>query len=552
MERLVDDMAHSVATNVDALLRETAVPPEKSKSTTTSISHGYSDMTYLSPTKLSQGVALPHTDDGHVDGQEEQRLQVNPNADITSTHIPPNSTANAGAEQPCRALAAVPREFQVSNRNGMKHGAGEDCDSLSPDKLTPRDLNRLIFDSRGTGDRSPAVSHSSASTSCLDRHSSKPTAELQHVQADGHAKPAVRGKVSLWVPSTCGGVEGAECRHKVPEPPLRDALLTQAMTDNRAKYYSVLGPRQGRTEPSSSSTTMAIGVRAYAVARSSTTCGMPQQRGQSGVTSAKHEAEVYDQAVTQAPPHVSPRCGLETGTDDDVDAVEVDDGISPGVEVERDLMLHRRLPNRGSMKLTERGATQVGSVRVKGGEGATEAQVIRESSPSEPAVHAAPWPECPQAPMDQPETASAGVGCKGGGNRGMTRSDNGASVTETEPQLSHREVQLQQSLSLVQESLLRERARVYAQHGIASVAQGGEAAGCHQGVHVCVHVYMRDAYTTHIHRNTRTHVVHVMHACMHACIHPSIHPSIHTRIHPYIHTYLQVVQRQGVFKVRVD
>ena len=90
MERLVDDMAHSVATNVDALLRETAVPPEKSKSTTTLISHGYSDMTYLSPTKLSQRVALPHTDDGHVDGQEEQRLQVNPNADITSTHIPPN------------------------------------------------------------------------------------------------------------------------------------------------------------------------------------------------------------------------------------------------------------------------------------------------------------------------------------------------------------------------------------------------------------------------------------------------------------------------------
>ena len=121
----------------------------------------------------------------------------------------------------------------------------------------------------------------------------------------------------------------------------------------------------------------------------------------------------------------------------------------------------------------------------------------------------------------------------------MTGSDNGASVTETEPQLSHREVQLQQSLSLVQESLLRERERVYAQHGIASVAQGGEAAGCHQGVHVCVHVYMRGAYTIHIHRNTRTHVVHV-------------HTYIHASIHPYIHTYLQVVQRQGVFKVRVD
>ena len=205
MERLVDDMAHSVATSVDALLRETAVPPEKSKSTTT-ILHGYSDMTYLSPTKLSQG---PHTDDGQVDGQGEQRLQVNPNADITSTHIPPNSTANAGAEQPRRALAAVPREFQVSNRNGMQHGAGGDCDSLSPDKLTPRDLNRLIFDSRGTDGRSPAVSHPSASTSCLDRHLSlKPTAELHHVQADGGARPGVPGKVSLWLPSTRGGVVG--------------------------------------------------------------------------------------------------------------------------------------------------------------------------------------------------------------------------------------------------------------------------------------------------------------------------------------------------------
>ena len=286
------------------------------------------------------------------------------------------------------------------------------------------------------------------------------------------------------------------------------------MTDNRAKYYSVVGPRQGRVEPSSSSTTMAIGVRAYAVARSSTTCGTLSHRGQSGVTPAEHEAEVYNEAKTQAPPHVSPRFGIETGTDDGVEGVQVDDGISPGVEVGRDLMLHRRLPNEGSMKVTERGATQVGSVRVKGGEGATEAKVIRESSPSEPAVHAAPRPECPQAPMDLQETGS-GVGCRGGANRGMTGSDNGASVTETEPQLSHREVQLQQSLSLVQESLLRERERVYAQHGIASVAQGGEAVGCHQGVHVCVHVCTRDAYATHIHRNTRTHVVHL---CMHACM----------------------------------